>query len=68
MIKNNNMKHVISTIYHRVVAWCKPSWESVVNGMQPFDESEEELLEYLKEIRGNNASDIVKSTHDSEAL
>ncbi|MBR2017955.1 MAG: hypothetical protein IKA00_11825 [Prevotella sp.] len=50
------------------MAWCKPSWESVVNGMLPSDESEEELLEYLKEIRGNNASDIVKSTHDSEAL
>lgn len=52
------MKHVISTICHRVVAWCKPSWESVVNGggMQSSDESEEELLEYLKEIRGNNAN------------
>lgn len=49
------MKHVISTISHRVVAWCKPSWESIVNGMLPSEESEEELLEYLKEIRASHS-------------
>lgn len=53
------MKHVISTICHRVVVWYKPSWPSVVNGMQPSDESEEELLEYLKEIRGEQCEQKV---------
>lgn len=45
------MKHVISTICNRFEKRCNTSYLGIVNGMPPSDESEEELMEYLEELK-----------------
>jgi hypothetical protein len=48
------MQHVISTICNRFEKWWNTSYLGVVNGMPPSDESEEELMEYLEELKTND--------------